>query len=248
MSNDDKGERTKGGSIVYKHAAREGDHGAPVEVDEHWMQAIDDHVARHVARADFVFHEIVSDKVHLDVHVVPPGDRNPFWLLYTTGMSARPMTVPAEVEVGPYAELMVLLPPSWKCDHASWKDERWYWPVRWLKTLARLPHDYDTWLGFGHTVPNGDPPKPFDKSTKLGCMLVMPSVTLPPEIHEIPVGDVSIDLFALWPIHVDEMQYKLDRGADALIDAFEAANVTDLIDPGRPSAVAKARRKKFGIF
>ena len=32
------------------------------------------------------------------------------------------------------------------------KDEKWYWPIRLLKSLARLPIASDTWLGFGHTM------------------------------------------------------------------------------------------------
>lgn len=66
------------------------------------------------------------------------------------------MTVP-DPEVPRYAELVISLPPFWPLDEQSWRDERHYWPVRLLKTLGRLPHEYDTWLGVGHTIPNGDP-------------------------------------------------------------------------------------------
>ena len=249
MSNDDERERTKGGSIVYQHAPRAEGWTPPADGDEHWMRAIEEHVARHVAPVDVVFHEIVSDLVHLDVHLVPPGARNPYWMLFTTGMSARPMTMPPGAPGSPYAELAILLPPEWRCDQESWKDERWYWPVRWLKTLARLPHEYRTWLSHGHTIPNGDPARPFDRSTALSGMIVFPSISLTPEAQQIPVGDLEIDLWTLWPLHADEMQYKLDHGADALIDLFESAGVRDVIDPDRPSVVKKPPRKKlFGIF
>ena len=50
------------------------------------------------------------------------------------------------------AELAIALPPDWKLDEGSMKDERWYWPFRLLKVLARLPISSDTWLGFGHTM------------------------------------------------------------------------------------------------
>ena len=29
------------------------------------------------------------------------------------------------------------------------KDEKWYWPIRLLKSLARLPINCDSWLGHG---------------------------------------------------------------------------------------------------
>ena len=40
-----------------------------------------------------------------------------------------------------------------------------YWPYRMLKELARLPHEFDTFLWKGHTVPNGDPPQPYGPNT-----------------------------------------------------------------------------------
>ncbi len=48
-----------------------------------------------------------------------------------------------------YAELMIDLPPEWLVQD---DDENNYWPIRWLKILARLPIDSDTWLGYGHTI------------------------------------------------------------------------------------------------
>lgn len=52
------------------------------------------------------------------------------------------------------AELAIALPPDWKLDEESMTDERWYWPVRLLKVLARLPITSNTWLGWGHTMDN----------------------------------------------------------------------------------------------
>ena len=51
--------------------------------------------------------------------------------------------------------------------------------MRWLKQLARMPHEYDTWLWTGHTVPNFDPPEPYDESTSLCGALVMPPMLVP---------------------------------------------------------------------
>lgn len=246
MARDDDETVSKGGSKILRHTAQASGWTPPEHTSEEWSEAIDAHLTKYVGETSFVFHEIVSDKVHLDVHIIPPGPGHPFYMLYTTGMSARPMTKPEGAPGSDYAELSILLPPTWECNEAGFKDDRWYWPVRWLKTLARLPHDYSTWLGFGHTVPNGDPARPFDASTKLAGMLVAMSVTLEPEAHTISVGEETVDLFTLWPLHADEMQFKLDHSAEALFDKFEEKQVSDIIDPGRPSAVA--RKKRFGLF
>jgi hypothetical protein len=240
MASDDR-TRSKGGSTIYRHGERERARAPEpaVDVGAHARAAIEEHVARHVGPISTVLHERVSDRVHLDVHLVAPGDTHPFWFLFTTGMSARPMTLPPGVRVTPFAELSILLPPDWKLDAAAWADERWYWPIYWLRTLARLPHDHATWLGEGHTVPYGDPPRPFAPDTELCGMLVLRSLSLPPEVHEIPLGDHTVDLFTLWPLLADEMQHKLDHGTDSLLVAFDAADLDDVIDPGRPSVFAR---------
>ncbi len=245
MTRDDE-TRSKGGSEIIRHAPREVGLTLAESATAEWNEAIDSHMTEYVGVTTFVFHELVSDKVHLDVHVIPPGSGRPFFTLYTTGMSAKPMTKPQGAPGSDHAELSILLPPTWECNEAGFKDDRWYWPIRWLKTLARLPHDYSTWLGYGHTVPNGDPARPFDSSTKLAGMLVALSMTLDPEAHEISVGDKTVDLFTLWPVHADEMQFKLDNSMDALIDKLTEAEVSDIIDPARPSAIP--RKKRFGIF
>jgi len=237
--------RSKDGSKILRHVASDDGYTPPVE-NRDWAEAIEAHMTEHVGEAATVFHEIVSDKVHLDVHVIPPGADRAFWTLFTTGMSGRPMTVPEEAPGSAYAELSILLPPTWRCDEASWKDDRWYWPTRWLKTLARLPHDYKTWLGFGHTVPNGDPARPFDASTKLSGMLVATSMSLDEDAHSIEVEGATIELFTLWPLYAEEMQFKLDHGMDALIEKLEAGGVSDVINPARPSVIP--RKKRFGLF
>jgi hypothetical protein len=99
------------------------------------------HLRRRLGAKGWVFHEIVSDLVHIDVHVVPPSRRHPYHVLVTSGMSALPMTVPDTFEDPAsfrFAELSMLLPPDWKLDEASLSDERFYWPIRLLKSLARV--------------------------------------------------------------------------------------------------------------
>ena len=67
-------------------------------------------------------------------------------------------------------ELAIALPRDWKLDRDSMEDERWYWPVRLLKVLARLPGNNDTWLGWGHTM---DHEEPFAENTKLCAAMLI---------------------------------------------------------------------------
>lgn len=48
---------------------------------------------------------------------------------------------------------------------------------------------------------------------------------------------VTTELLALWPLHADELDYKKTRGIRALCELLEAANVTPILDPARPSAL-----------
>lgn len=152
------------------------------------------------------------------------------------------MTMPSCAPGSRYAELSILLPPTWRLDRNQ--EPRWGWPVRELNRLARLPHTQHSWLGPGHTIASGN--RAFDASTELAGMLVLPSTSVPEELHTIRARDGSIDLFTLWPIHADEMQYKLTHGVEALVDAFEAAGVSDIVDPQRASAIGPDLRMPKG--
>lgn len=236
-------ERSPGGSRILRHQARERPFTAAGAGCSETIDAVDRHVERFIGPVDTVQHEIVSDLVHIDVHVVPPGPDRPWTALVTSGMSDRPMRLPRELrgEVPAYAELMVLLPPDWPLDIASWEDERHYWPVRMLKVLARLPHEYDTWLGMWHSVPNGDPPAPFAEDTAFCAVLLAPPVTLPDEFRTLHTEDGrQVGLLAMVPLLADELDLKLREGTDALIDHLDRAGVTELLDPGRRSCVPHA--------
>ena len=98
-----------GGSPILVHS-RQKDF-TPPQGEEH-IEAIGAHIERHLGPVSGVFHEIISDLVHIDVHVVPANEQFPYLRLVTSGMSDLPMTVPAEVDadVPRYMELMVTLP------------------------------------------------------------------------------------------------------------------------------------------
>ena len=115
--------------------------------------------------------------MHIDLHIVMPTEERPAITVVTSGMSERPMRSPAG---DLYAELMLVLPPTWPTpDDPDFESPSGYWPYRLLKELARLPHEYDTLLWTGHTVPNGDPPQPYGPNTKLCGALIAPMLIAP---------------------------------------------------------------------
>ena len=233
-----------GGSPIMVHS-REKDF-TPPQGEEH-IEAIGAHIERHLGPVSGVFHEIISDLVHIDVHVVPATEQFPYLRLVTSGMSDLPMTVPDEVDadVPRYMELMVTLPADWPISQDAFEDERNYWPVRLLKGLARLPHEYDTWLGFGHTIPNGHPSEPYAPGVGFDGAIVLPPVTPPEDFAELALEDGKVISFmTIIPLYPEEMDLKLKKGAEALLDRFDAKNIQDVIEPGRVNVA----RKRFGLF
>ncbi len=207
---------------------------------EEFIQQISDHIEKHLGPVETVFHEIVSDAVHIDVHIVKPTVEFPYVRLVTSGMSDLPMITPDDVDAPKYIELMITLPADWKTDQEFFEDESWYWPIRLIKGLARLPHKYQTWLGFGHTVPNGDPAEPYAPNTQLCGAIVLPSVSVPPSFHtlEIP-GIKAVTFFSVVPLYANEMEFKLRLGTDNLLDRFDRKGFNDVVMLNRADVTAK---------
>lgn len=197
---------------------------------------------QYLGEAESVFHEPLSDKVHIDVHVVRPTPNRNYYTLYTTGMSALPMNTPEDAEDYAYAELMICLPPDWPLFEEKLEVSDHYWPIRWLKTMARLPHDYDTWLSWGHTVPNGDPAIPFSGNTDMCAFIVLPPLETDEDFLTLDMEDgQTVHFYAILPIYLDELEHKLEYGLDALLDRFEEHHVNEILDLTRVNTCEDAR-------
>jgi len=204
-----------------------------------------DWIARHIERClgsiASVFHELLSDQVHLDVHWVKPTGARPYHFLVTSGMSDRSMPVPAALDAPRHIELLMTLPERWAIGDAALDNENWYWPIRQLRTLARFPHQYDTWLGEGHTVTNGDPAQPLAPSTRLSGAILLPPQHTPEGFDRLRVADgKAIHFLAVVPLYDEEMTLKMRAGADALLERFRKHRVTDVVEPTRPNVARRA--------
>ncbi len=230
MSND-YDEVSPGGSPIHRHrdenaftAASEGPNVA----------AIAAHIAQHLGAVAGVYHEIISDTVRIDLHVVAATDAFPFLRIVTSGMSDLPMDVPEGAESPDRLELMVTLPGTWPLSETALADERSYWPLRLLKTLARLPHKYDTWLGFGHSIPNGMPAEPYATTVGFQGALILPPASAPDAFAHLTTDDGTlIGFMAVVPVYPEEMALKLEDDAQALLARFSAKGISDIIDPVR---------------
>ena len=242
-----KKETTPGGSEVLRHGeVRRGEMTAAVTPwagdIERWMDAA------FPGRRTHVWHELVSEFFHLDVCVMEPLPAEPYYVLYTSGMSALPMTLDNLPHGGKKydylrrAELLCYLPAGWPVAAAGTSadaDEAAYWPVRMLKTLARLPARCGTWLGAGHSVPNGDPMRPFKGAEGFaGAVLYLPDEgNGPRRVLPVQCADgTQIMLYVAVPVYEGEMNYKLAAGADALEERLRAlpGGAGFIVTNGRP--------------
>ena len=202
---------------------------------EEEMSAVEQHIKRNFGDFDRVFHELVSPDIHVDICIVPPSDERDYYTLVTMGMGAHCMNVPKDLEEYKLerAELAIAVPSDWKLDEDSMKEDRWYWPIRLLKVLARLPVYNDTWLGWGHTM---DIESPFADNTKLSAAILIGAQVAEQDgaVCVLPGGD-EVNFYQVIPLYKEEMEYKLKHDADALLEQME--NVSFVVQPDRPICI-----------
>lgn len=226
------------GAGIERHEPRYEGFVAAAGQREEVAEAIDRHLATHFGPVEFVLHEVASHLVGIHVYVIGPTAERPYQTLITSGMSERPMAAPEGQGISPYAELMLCLPADWPLTQTALQDERTGWPVRVLKQVARFPHEYATWIGEWHSVPNGDPAVPYAPGTPFAGVVVTPMLNVRPEARTVDVGDgTQINVLALVPLHPAEVGLKVSRGTEALIAALDRGSVSELLDPTRPSLV-----------
>ena len=236
-------------------------------IDTPYAEEIEDHVEKWIGPIGYVIHEIVSDVVHIDVLVVRPSDDRPCFTLVTSGMSAKRMNVPEGAEDWARSELIISLPASntylAEEDPSSGqsdenKDSRavgdgdppGYYPVRHLTEYARYPHLENTWIGRGHTLVTADPPQPLGEDTQMtGYLFELPFAMSSLEGFNFQAKDgVQVNFLQMYPVHTDELNFKLKRGAEALMEKLmnsDVPNAIECFDPARPSVIKK---KFFGLF
>ena len=232
-------ETSESGAPIHRHQPR-ADSWRPPNMEDSSMEAISAHIEKHIGPIATVWHELVSDIVHIDVHQIAPTPDRPCWTLVTSGMSDLPMSTPPGREAWAYAELMLCLPQAWKMSETDFKQEQFYWPIRWLKILSRFPHEYKTWLSYGHTIPNGDPAKPFHSSVPFDCMMLSRPKTVSTEFWSLPIRpNKTIHFFSLMPLYHGETALKLAQGSEALEQLFEQHKISEIVDPKRRDVTRK---------
>ena len=187
------------------------------------------HVERVLGPVVHVWHGRGSRFVRLHMLLVEPTDERPCFSIVTSGMSDVEMRTPKAAREWRRAELMLNLPEEWPID-----EDDGAWPLKWLETLATFPHENRTWIGLGHTLPNGDPPEPLAEDTALCALLVTPPYIAGPEFARLEVArHERIYFHGVMPIYREELELVESEGAPVLDARFVAADIVDIVDLAR---------------
>lgn len=228
-------EFTPGGSRIYDHSESEPNVSEDVaEVKEDWRSTIEAHLEKHFGECAGVFHEILSLNVHIDLYLYKPTSERPYTTIFTIGMSDQPLKTPEGAEIFQYIELFMYLPSDWPLPDGGEMDEKFYWPFRVLKEMARFPHQLNTFLGYGHTVPNDNPPVPYAENCPFNCVLMTEPMFEPDSFKKMELDDRTLTFLQVVPITQAETDIKLMLGTEALEETLlEKVKMTQPLDLSR---------------
>lgn len=224
------------------------DHGRPRNSD------VSDHLAPYLGSAGHTLRAAPGSPVPADVNIVWPSVERPWTTAYTVGASFRPMAVPPESRssCSPYIELLLRLPPSWapertcpfceppRSERHPLADLRTAWPFEWLARLARAPHLERSFLGPGHVVEYTDE-APREHGLPFSGFYFDPGWdeagdrAIPPLVRR---SGARVQFLGVVPLHSAEVRAFRDGRGDDVVRGLDAARVTDLLVPDRPSCVA----------
>lgn len=187
---------------------------------------------------DLVLHEKVSSGIHLDIAIVPPTEKHNYYKLVTMGMGSYLMNVPESLKSYNLerAELVLFLPSTWDINSAKEED---YWPIRYLKVLARLPIENHSWLGFGHTVSANNENTTYASNTNFCSIMLLTALNNQNSKLNLNLKNRGkINFYQLYPLYKEELEYKMNHDSIALLNLI---NDKDL------SPVLNIKRKNYGL-
>ena len=222
--------KTPDGTSVLRHDKVERQIGVPDVDTAAFIRARETAYEKLLGKMLTVSHEVLPQIPHIDVYTFQrmQGDK-PVYTLATGGMSDLRMILPrgANPEVPRRVELIF---------YCSEPREEYIPTLRWV---AHFPHDAKSWLGVGHTMPNGNPPEPFWGSGSLDTLLFLPPIVVKDQSlpSHLQLGGDPVAFLWVVPVTTAECNYKLKKGLDAILDLFERNRHPHIFDPNRKSYV-----------
>jgi len=209
------------------------------------VEWISEHLDRFFDQASMlVYHEIPTLDLHLDVYFIKP-ENTQFNILLTSGMSTLKMEVGEDVGNSgelEFAELMMLIPKEIEFEQVYSGENKNDWIISMLKQSAKFPHFYNTWLGIGHTLQAEMDMMPYSSETEFVGALILPSVTYGKDFTEVHKNGRKINIYSVFPLYKNELEFKIENGYNKLLDLLIKANGKEVLNLKRKSLIS---RKSF---
>ena len=190
-----------------------------------WMECREGHYQKFLGPIESPVMHSTDEKVpHIDIYQFGPTDERDFWTLITGGMSDVAQRAP---ELDP--------PISGRTEILLYAPEPQPWMFSVLKGLAGMPFDDDTYLHWGHTVPNGQPMTA--KPSLLTSFFFLPPYFEDDGFDTLTLDDERVDILWLVPITEAEREFAVENGSRALEEVFAEKELPRGIDEGRASLV-----------
>lgn len=175
---------------------------------------------------------IDSPQLKVDILVFPPNESGNFYKLVTRGMGAYEMKVPNELYIYQLerAELVMYLPPDWNIDSKEKED---LWPIECIKSIAKIPIENNSWLGYGDTFENENN-LAYSKNSSLCAIILADTVDrLDVKLKFIMKRKGRINFYQLVPIYKEELEYKNSQDTFSLLDLFDKKDSKYILDLNR---------------
>ncbi|EMI21002.1 ankyrin 2,3/unc44 [Rhodopirellula maiorica SM1] len=173
----------------------------------------------------------------ISINTISPNAEHLYRVLFTSGMSDRPMTTPPRQEAWQYAELVLHLPADWPTSRSDEANLQTRWPFNWMRRMAYYPHLNNTWLGLpAAIVPSANPPEPLGPNTDQTCLLLFPDFANLGQPLQREDGKL-VHFFTVVPLYTEERDYEIKHGMEAFFKRFIEAKVPMTVDVNRPSFV-----------
>ena len=198
---------------------------------ENEMNKVSAYIKQQYGECKGVMHEKMSLDIHCDIVLVEPTEDQPYYKLITMGAGAYQMNIPKSLkgEVYNRAEYVIFLPKDWNFDLYN---EEFYWPIRMLKTIARLPVNSGDWLGIRHTVQLTEDGSPLSETAGFNSCVLLPSLGMEKQyVKPLKLGQLwskKIAFYQIFPLYQEEREFKLAHSLDELMDKMDMGdNYTD---------------------
>ena len=157
-----------------------------------------------------------------------------YFVICTDGLWKYRMPVTPKYEGKEHIELSVCVEDDW-----DFEEENNQWIPEKLEWLGNFLLDRKTWFGAGHTIPNGNPPKPLSRSVTQDHFFFDEATYMHEIFNPFYIDETPVNFLFLIPVSKDELDYKHKKSTFVFKRKLANKNVHEVIEEFRPSIITR---------